>query len=481
MLNFAQLFDHLMKLYISKLLFFVSLMLLTASCDWLSSDDAEVSTNPTFVSLAFNKNDSIPYLHTAKFTLVRDEKDSIIVNLDSLPYKTRIDSVFPKFSFRSTSGTYLTLRDSAGTGLDTVVLTGTDTINFTRVISVTNKAQDGETSRTYSIKVNVHKVQSELFVWKKTVEQLYTQPANMQKAISRNDTIFFYAGSGINNYLYVKKTGQNWKEVKVNGLPYYSNLLTMTSFNNKFYLIDDSVNIYSTSNGIDWKKDLNSDNYKFLTFLFELDGKFWAVTKSDTDGKNRFAYTTTGDKWYITGEIPSNFPVGGFASLSFYSRTKKPKAVVVGGYTANGRILNNVWSTENGTYWIDFTVENVTLNSLAGATIIQYDDKLLLFGGMNDEGKIVDTNYMQSKDDGLSWSKPDTSFTQIRELTGTDGNFGYNYYGQRSFQSVVYMKEPNQAGTLNHNIYLMGGRDASSRVYTDVWVGKLNRLSFLRK
>jgi hypothetical protein len=391
--------------------------------------------------------------------------------------------VFPKFSFKSTSGAFLTLRDSLGTGLDTVILTGTDTINFNRVISVTNIPEDGDQlkSRTYPIKVNVHKVQSELYVWKKTVNQLYTQPANMQKAISRNDTIFFYASSGINNYLYFKKTGQEWKETKVNGLPNYSNLFTIATFNNKFFLIDDYVNIYSTSNGIDWKKDINSDNYKFLTFLFELDGKLWAVTKSETDGKNRFAYTINGDKWFITGEIPDNFPVGGFAALSFNSRTKKPKAVVLGGYTQNGKLLNNVWSTENGTYWVDFTVENVTLDSLAGATIIHYDDKLLLFGGMNDEGKIVDTNFMQSIDEGLTWSKPDTTYTQIRELENNDGNSKYSYYGERSFQSVVYIKEPNAVGTFNHNIYLIGGRDATSKVYTDVWVGKLNRLSFLRK
>lgn len=456
--------------------------MLLASCNWLDSEDAEVSTNPTFVSLAFSQNDSIPYIHTAKFTLEWDEtlNDSIIVNLDSLPYKTRIDSVFPKFSFKSTSGAYLTLRDSAGTGLDTVILTGTDTINFTRVISVTNTAQDEETSRTYPVKVNVHKVESNLYVWKRTVNQLYAYPASMQKAIGRNDSIFFYASSGVNNYLFVKKTGYDWNEMKVNGLPFFSNLLTLASFKNKFYLIDDSVNIYSTSNGTDWKKELNADNHKFLTFLYELDGKFWAILKTATGTENLFAFTDDGIQWSVAGKVPENFPVGGFAALSFYSRTKKPKAVVLGGYTAGGKILNNVWSTENGTYWVDFSVENVTLDSLAGASIIHYDDKLLLFGGADDEGKTVKTNFMQSVDEGLSWSAPDTAYTQIRELMITASDTLYNYYGSRSFQSVVYMKEPNSSGTLDHSIYLIGGRDAVSKVYSDVWVGKLNRLSFLR-
>ncbi len=471
-----------MKLLSVKLFFIVTVMALFTSCDWLNTDEAEVSTNPSFVSLSFSENDSIPNLEDAVFTLEWDEtlNDSIIVNLDSLPYQTRIDSVFPKFSFKSTSGAFLTLRDSVGTGLDTVIITGTDTIDFSRVLSVTNTAQDEEAKRTYPIKVNVHKVQTELYVWNKTVDQLYTQTASMQKALNRNDTIFFYASSGVNNYLYIKKTGQNWKQEAVSGLPLFSNLMTMAMFKNKFYMIDDSVNIYASSDGFIWKKELNSENYKFMSFLYELDGKFWAIINSVVDNKNRFAYTTTGDKWYITAEIPANFPVGGFAALSFYSRTKKPKAVVLGGYTADGKILNNVWSTENGSYWIDFTVENVTLDSLAGASIINYDGKLLLFGGTDDNGKVVETSYMQSIDEGLSWSTPDSAYSQIRELTGSDADT-YNYYGQRSFQSVIYLKEPNATtGTFNHNIYLIGGRNSASIVFSDVWVGKLNRLSFLR-
>jgi hypothetical protein len=52
----------------------------------------------------------------------------------------------------------------------------------------------------------------------------------------------------------------------------------------------------------------------------------------------------------------------------------------------------------------------------------------------------------------------------------------YTSYEPRAYQSVVYVKSG-----LDHLIYLIGGVDPlNSKVYSDVWIGKLNRLSFLQ-
>ncbi|MDO9152985.1 MAG: DUF6242 domain-containing protein [Paludibacter sp.] len=474
-----------MKLIPFKFLLFSAILGLFTSCDWLDTNPTVVSTNPSFVSLSFGKNDSIPNINKAVFKLVWDGllNDSIIVNLDSLPYRTRIDSVFPAFKFYSSSAAYLYLRKTTGSGVDTVLITGKDTIDFTRVLRIKNIAADTKTEKPYPIKVNVHQVESELYTWKRYVESIYTQTASTQKAVTRNDSIFFYAGSGINNYLYVNKIGQSWNESKVTGLPNYSDLNNITQFNNKFYLINDNIEIYSTSDCFNWKKEnIANINFKFISFLYTLNGKLWAITKSNIDQKYRFANTVDGITWNIGNEIPVNFPVGDFAALSFYTKNEKEKAIVLGGYSAGGTLLNNVWSTENGTLWVDFTVENVTLDSLSGATIIPYDGKLLLFGGMNMSGKIVKTNYMQSIDEGLSWSIPSTTYNQLREVIVSGTSTNYLYYKPRSYQSVLNVVVKNTAkGYSDYFIYLIGGRDEKAKVYTDVWVGKLNRLSFIQK
>ena len=172
----------------------------------------------------------------------------------------------------------------------------------------------------------------------------------------------------------------------------------------------------------------------------------------------------------IGESVPSNFPVGDYASLSFASRTKKPKAIVLGGYSANGTLLRNAWSVERNVYnqfkWVDFSLENTSLVSLAGASLVTYDDKLLLFGGMDANDQVIKPFYIESIDEGLSWRAVDTTYNELY-----DEKLEISYT-PRSYQSVIY--EP-----VSKSIYLFGGR--TTQVYSDVWRGKLNRLSFIRQ
>jgi len=157
--------------------------------------------------------------------------------------------------------------------------------------------------------------------------------------------------------------------------------------------------------------------------------------------------------------------------------------LIAGGYTASGQLLNNIWSTENGTYWVDFSTENTTLGSLSGATIIPYNDKLLLFGGLGSDGYVVENQYMESIDEGLSWSVPDTLYNRLRQVNiSSSGDTTYIDYQPRAYQSVlnVVVEHPDKDYT-DYFIYLIGGvNPRESKVYKDVWVGKLNKLSFIR-
>jgi hypothetical protein len=242
--------------------------------------------------------------------------------------------------------------------------------------------------------------------------------------------------------------------------------------------------IYTTADGYNWMTEnvvVSDVNYRFENFLLELDGKLWSIMKSGVDNTYSFATSSDGGNWVVNEKIPANFPVGDFSSLSFASRTKKSKALIVGGYTASGKLLNNIWSTENGSYWVDFSTENTTLGSLSGATIIAYDDKLLLYGGLDANGSVVSNPYMESVDEGLSWSVPDTLYNRLRQINiSAAGDTTYINYAPRAYQSVLNVVVDNTAkGYSDHLIYLIGGiNPRASKVYKDVWVGKLNRLSF---
>jgi len=85
-----------------------------------------------------------------------------------------------------------------------------------------------------------------------------------------------------------------------------------------------------------------------------------------------------------------------------------------------------------------FQYRNTTLGSLSGATIIPYNDKLLLFGGLGSDGYVVENQYMESIDEGLSWSVPDTLYNRLRQVNiSSSGDTTYIDYQPRAYQSVL--------------------------------------------
>jgi len=466
-----------MKFNQFRLIFFISSIILLSSC--LSTTTVTVaSSDPSFVSLTFAANDSIPYLSTAVFTLV----DNTIVNVDSLPFKIRVDSVNPTFSFVSSAATILRFRSGYKYKKDSALVAGSgkDTIDFRQPVGLRNYAADGKAYKDYSINVNVHQVDPELYLWSKASDNLNASIiAKSQKTVILNDVMYYYLNDGARDYLYTSTNGSNWASATVTGLPVNTPLNDMIQFNGKLYLTQDGMNIYSSADGLTWIKK-SVTNYTFNSLLYVLNGQLWAVVQS-TDGSYHFSISNDGNFTnadMTTGNIPANFPVKDFASVSYSSSTGKSKVLVLGGYSTTNTPLKNNWSSEDGVYWVDFSKENHSLDTLSvGASVISYDNKLLVFGNRTDNtGKSF---YRISKDEGLSWQIPDT----LRNFLPTG-------YLPRNYQSVVVFKPLALKGVQppalkaqilqSNRIFIVGGKSGST-IFSDVWTGKLNRKNFLRQ
>jgi len=444
-----------MKFNQFKLAFSLLIISILSSC--LGSNTVTTtSSDASFVSLTFAANDSIPYLNTAKFLLDGDGKT--IVNIDSLPYKTRIDSVNPVFSFKSTAGTILYFNKSLYKyKKDSALITGKDTIDFRNPVGVKNYASDAKTYLRYTVKVNVHTVDPELYIWTKVSDKLNSINATSQKTILFNNTFFYFLNDGSNSYLYNSTDGYNWNMSIVNGLPTNTPITDMTLYNSKLYVTQDGFNIYSSSNGTTWVKKSTSD-FTFKSLLFGLNGKLWAVVQAKSDLSYRFANSIDGDIWSMTSVIPTSFPLNDFAPITFSTVTGKSKGLIVGGVSTSGLALRTSWSTEDGNYWVNFSTENNTLEAVQGASLIRYDNKLLLFGQI--DAYVPIPVYQMSVDEGLSWQTPDT----LRNVLPRN-------YQSRRYGSVVVN---------NNHIFIIGGKSGST-VYSDVWTGMLNRKKFIRQ
>ena len=446
-----------------RLFFFLSIIIFLSSCLGTNTPTA-VSSDASFVSLTFANNDSIPYLNSAKFTLDTDGKT--IVNLDSLPFKTRIDSVYPTFSFKSSGGAKLYFPPGYKYKKDSAGISGKDTVDFSQPVPVRvrNFASDAKTYKDYFIKVNVHKVDPELYIWSKITDNLNSVNAVSQKTVILNDKFFYYLNDGANSYLYNSTDGYTWTSATVSGLKPNAPLGSLIQFNGKLYLTQDGDKIYSTSDGSNWTSNsFTSADYTFKSIMFGLNDSLRAVTQSKIDQIYRFASSKDGLTWIIRKNniVPDNFPISDFASITFSTVTGKAKGLILGGYSVTGSFLKNNWSTEDGAYWIDFSTENNTLIALIGGSLIRYDNKLLLFGQVDYTFTSNKTYYKVSKDEGLSWDTPDT----IRNVIPKS-------FPVRNYQSVVVDK--------NNRIFIIGGKSGSTSL-SDVWTGKLNRKSFIRQ
>jgi len=445
-----------MKFYFLKFICLFCVAVALSGC--LNTNDTTVtsSTNPRMTSLTLAGNDSIT---KAVFSI---NADSVTIeNVDSLPFGTPVNKAIPTFKFVSTYGALLYINGST-TGK---ALTGKDTIDFTLPVKIKNYAADNSTTKEYTIKVNVHKVEPKLYVWSLLNNSVGASNPTSQKAIYFNNKLLYFVNeAGVAN-LYTSINGVSWAHANLSGLPANATMVNAVQFNSKLFYTQDGVKIYSSTDGVSWTvADVSAADYTFKTMLFALNGSVWAITQSKVDSKYRFASSVDGTIWLIQNELPVGFPLTDFAAVSFTSRVGgKPKAIVIGGKDVNGAILNTNWNTENGTYWVNFN-ENAShsksLDTLAlGASLISYDSKLFVFGTKKDN--VAVPQYKVSLDEGLTWKAPDTLYNRLPKT-----------YTQRNYSSVVVDN--------SNRIYIVGGK-ANAAILTDVWTGKLNSLSFIRQ
>ena len=445
-----------MKFYFLKFICLFCVAVALSGC--LNTNDTTVtsSTNPRMTSLTLAGNDSIT---KAVFSI---NADSVTIeNVDSLPFGTPVNKAIPTFKFVSTYGALLYINGST-TGK---ALTGKDTIDFTLPVKIKNYAADNSTTKEYTIKVNVHKVEPKLYVWSLLNNSVGASNPTSQKAIYFNNKLLYFVNeAGVAN-LYTSINGVSWAHANLSGLPANATMVNTVQFDSKLFYTQDGVKIYSSTDGASWTvADVSAADYTFKTMLFALNGSVWAITQSKVDSKYRFASSVDGTIWLIQNELPVGFPLTDFAAVSFTSRVGgKPKAIVIGGKDVNGAILNTNWNTENGTYWVNFN-ENAShsksLDTLAlGASLISYDSKLFVFGTKKDN--VAVPQYKVSLDEGLTWKAPDTLYNRLPKT-----------YTQRNYSSVVVDN--------SNRIYIVGGK-ANAAILTDVWTGKLNSLSFIRQ
>jgi len=440
--------------------------------------DTRLSSDARFVSLTFLRNDSIPGLQTAVFRFMYDEQlgDTIIVNPDSLPFGTRIDGVWPVFQFRSTFFAQILQITDEGDSIG-FMLNGNspnninDTVNFTLPETwVQNTSADAKNYRRYRIKVNVHQVEPELYVWRRLNNQITTSTTANQRAVFFGNRFLFYVGTETGNLLYVTEDTvlvpeSQWERKTLNFNPEPETAFRFRQIveNRQILYVTDNANrLYASTDGKNWNEvNHNLAGSEIQNLLFSMNDVLWAIFKTNAENEYHLAFSENGEQWTDWGRLPErdirHFPISNYATLVFSSPVGRPKVIIVGGTDREGLLIPANWigQVDMNNRMVFEPLRTGALPPLQDAALIQYDNKIILFGGVESNGNIIPLR--ESRNEGLNWNIPDSAFNKLpADFTA------------RSYQSVIVSKDKK-------HFYLIGGRN-NTESFSDVWRVKLNRM-----
>ena len=431
------------------------LPLLVVSCDSTTTVTTATSSVAKLTAFSFVANDTMPGLGAAVFTVEERLDTGLVWNKDSMLYGTSLERVVPRFTFKVAVGTArLSMPDTS------LILTGYDTLNFSKQpIYLTLTSSDGTNTKVYEIRPTVHQSDPDLFVWSQLTQQIYPADESEQTVVELGGKFVMIANNGFQNAVYSSPDGAAWNTVSVSGLPNSARVRQIISDGTKLYYADGTT-LYTSTDAATWTAA--TIPYTMKTMLMCWNEKVWVLV--DNSGLELAYLNGTG--LTLSGLRPDgDFPVSDFAAVQFASASERARAMVIGGYAENGRSLNTRWNFEyspqiatNGGYRMsEFSIDRPTFTTLTGISVIWYNDKLMLFGGVDADMTYFGRDILISEDEGLNWVAADTAKNQLPEV-----------YQARQKQTAIVR---------NNDIYLFGGQDKTT-TYSDVYKGRLNSIDW---
>lgn len=448
-----------MKRYIPILIAILAVAVSGCSKSNSTTTTSSVAQLSTFY---FAANDSFPGLAKATFKIEERIDTGLVYNQDSIQFGTPLDSVVPKFTFAATPGSAILKTTDT-----TLVITGKDTVDFTKQpIYLTVTSSNGKTVKVYEIRATVHQIDPDLFKWEQLTEEIYSADNSEQQVLQVGDEFVFIKDNGFRVSYLTSKDGAAWSQEKTpTGLPddcYVRGIIT----DGETLYYADSTGLYTSTDIANWtKQDCSGKAYKPVTMLLAWNNTVWVL--ANKNGQYELMNLQDGELTETGLVVDNDFPVSDFAAVAFESASLRERAMIMGGYTADGKAVNSRWNieyseilkddTNNGYRIVNFAIDRPAFKSITGASVVWYDDKLYLFGGIDADMQYNGRDILVSEDEGISWVAADTTKNQLPDA-----------YTARQKQSVIVR---------DNNIYVFGG-ESQTETFSDVYRGRLNSIDW---
>ncbi len=403
-----------------------------------------------------------------------DSTTGNIQNLDSLPYGSTINALYPKVTFQSTNGN-IYINDS--------LWEDGDSIDFTSPVVIKNTSYDGLYTKSYTVTINVHQVDPDSMSLEPTTSAL-PSTASANKVIESNGALLDYVpaiGGGLNLFRSAD-TCKTWAAQIVSGLTGDMNIQSLCTFGSKFYVTSKSHLSYRSDDGLTWSvlsPMTSSGAVTVLTLYGEISKKYINDPEPSAligmlktaAGDIYFGRSTDGINWTIGSKVPANFPFTEYSLIKSATVTNVQFYTIAGGMNVSGEQSASVWSTEDGRSWISVNDGSLTLNTLPkriNAALFRYDGYLVSFGGQDAAGNLYKDLYV-SPDHGKTWKDADDNWAFLKMDSGLAGAGIYVQH----IPDLVYDKD-------REIIWILGGTRSDGASST-IWKGYLNKMVFARR
>ena len=389
------------------------------------------------------------------FAMTINLRDNTIENRDSLPFGSLLDRVVATITF---DGSMLRYREN-GSDAEWTVYNSTDSLDLTKPLELFLTSNDNMSSRTYTLKVNVHQQEGDSLYWKRCEDVTELQDMIDMKAFVLNDKLMVL-GQDETQTILAERSGieaQGTWEKTVLSLPLEADLQTLRQQEGTLYLSTSDGKILSSTDAKEWQQ--KGEIYSApLTLVEKTTDFFYAIS----EGKLlRSADATTWEEDQLDTEA-TELPAFGIRALTMQQANGNNRVVMVGQNEShtNAVVWNKMWNKsekEEAAKWIyiPLTSDNtVPCPRLEYLNLLPYDGNCIAFGGASADGsrKALDAMFI-SQDYGITW-RPDGELHMPFELKGVE----------KCITSTV---------DKNNFIWIITN--------AQVWRGRLNRLGFAQR
>jgi len=445
-----------------SLLLLLALVLLASSC---SEKDNVVSTSNDYCYISSVilgnvkrkvQNANVTF-SAVDYEMTINQRTNNIENRDSLPYGSQLSRVIATIHF---DGSTLAYREK-GSNSEWTSYNATDSLDLTKPLELFLTSNDNQSSRIYTLKVNVHQQEGDSLFWKQcdnNVAEL-TDMTDM-KAFVLNNKLFVLGQKASGITLAERSSTEaegEWTETPVTDLPATTDIQTLRQYEDMLYLSTSDGSIFSSADAKGWRQE--GSTYSAPLKLVEKTEKYYYAI---SEGKIlRSADATTWEEESLDTDA-TMLPTTDIRALSVEQANGNNRIILVGqsANSDNAVVWNKMWNDseqEENAEWIYFPIthdNNIPCPRLEYLNLLPYDGKCIAFGGasIDNSKKALETMYV-SQDYGITW-RPDKEHRMPVELKGIEGCI---------------------TSTVDENYFIWIITNAQ------VWRGRLNRLGFAQQ